>query len=373
MSMAIGIDGDSLWGDLIDDDTTDVQQEDPKPEEDEKKEDPIENHEEKEDDHSDEEEEDNHDDPHEEENQKDDLITALLKSKGIDDPTKIKFENDNNEIEELDWNNLTREEQLNILKEEDAQDNNDLDDEEIDLINRLRLSGMTPEEFIAVIKQQGVAEYMQNNAPEVHHKVDDLSDDELYLLDLQARVGEISDDELQEALDRAKSNEALFAKEIAGLREEYKKYEDTKNQQDAALKEQEMQENFNNYANSIVDSINGFNSLGELDVDMNNDDKNELYEFLTGTDNAGVSYIQKALSDPDTLVRMAWFALKGEDVINSISEYYKGEITKAHRAGYEEGKKKSAPKKEEKETKVVVKKTPETKEVNTKKSIEDLW
>jgi len=81
--------------------------------------------------------------------------------------------------------------------------------------------------------------------------------------------------------------------------------------------------------------------LGELDVDMDDNDKNELYQFLTGYDNAGVSYLQKALNDPETLVQMAWFALKGEDVINSISDYYKSEITKAHRAGYEEGVKKA--------------------------------
>jgi hypothetical protein len=37
-----------------------------------------------------------------------------------------------------------------------------------------------------------------------------LSYEELYILDLQARIEDISDDEIQEALDRAKSNETLF-------------------------------------------------------------------------------------------------------------------------------------------------------------------
>jgi hypothetical protein len=56
------------------------------------------------------------------------------------------------------------------------------------------------------------------------------------VLDLQARIGQdkITEEELQEALDRAKSNEALFAKEIAGLRDEYHRLEDEKNQKDAA-------------------------------------------------------------------------------------------------------------------------------------------
>jgi hypothetical protein len=62
-----------------------------------------------------------------------------------------------------------------------------------------------------------------------------LSDEELYVLDLQARIEDISDDEIQEALDRAKSNETLFQKEVAGLREDYKRLEDERNLREQAL------------------------------------------------------------------------------------------------------------------------------------------
>jgi hypothetical protein len=48
-----------------------------------------------------------------------------------------------------------------------------------------------------------------------------------------------------------------------------------------------------------------------------------LYQFITGFDNTGVNYFAKALSDPETVVKTAWFALHGEDVINSIEDYYK--------------------------------------------------
>ena len=46
-----------------------------------------------------------------------DVITDVLKSKGIDDPSKIKIANDDGEIEEVDWNDLSREEQFAILKD----------------------------------------------------------------------------------------------------------------------------------------------------------------------------------------------------------------------------------------------------------------
>jgi hypothetical protein len=34
---------------------------------------------------------------------------------------------------------------------------------------------------------------------------------------------------------------------------------------------------------------------------------------------------------------MIWFALKGEDAINSLNEYYKDQISKARQSGYQRG------------------------------------
>lgn len=304
------------------------------------------------------------------------LIKSLLKEKGIDDLSKIKFENDKGEIEEISWKDLSNEEKMAILSPEQEDDNTRLDDQEINLINQMRLHNITPQEFVQIIKQQGVAEYVaQQENPDAHYAVDDLTDEELYLLDLQARVEGITEEELQEALDRAKSNEELFKKEITGIRNEYKKLEEDKNQRDAALEEQKAQEQFAQFSRDIVNSIENFTNVGELDVDMDDNDMNELYQFITGSNNAGVRYLDQALSDPNTLVRMAWFALKGEDIINSISDYYKSEITKAHRAGVEEGKKKAAPKEQKvkEESKVVVKKKePENRE-KARIDISDIW
>ncbi len=304
------------------------------------------------------------------------LIKSLLKEKGIDDLSKIKFENDKGEIEEISWKDLSNEEKMAILSPEQEDDNTRLDEQEINLINQMRLHNITPQEFVQIIKQQGVAEYVaQQENPDAHYAVDDLTDEELYLLDLQARVEGITEEELQEALDRAKSNEELFQKEITGIRNEYKKLEEDKNQRDAALEEQKAQEQFAQFSRDIVNSIENFTNVGELDVDMDDNDMNELYQFITGSNNAGVRYLDQALSDPNTLVRMAWFALKGEDIINSISDYYKSEITKAHRAGVEEGKKKAAPKEQKvkEESKVVVKKKePENRE-KARIDISDIW
>lgn len=49
----------------------------------------------------------------------DDIITSLLKEKGISDPNKVKFENEDGEIEEVPFSSLDKEEQLNILNSQE--------------------------------------------------------------------------------------------------------------------------------------------------------------------------------------------------------------------------------------------------------------
>lgn len=306
-----------------------------------------------------------------------DALKEFLKNKGIDDYTKIKFENEDGTIEEVSWDSLTEEEKLNILNTQEDNSDTDLDDSEIDLINRLRLSQMSVEDFINAIKQQGASEYAksiqdQQEEEVYNYTVDDLSDEELYVLDLQARIADISDEELSEALDRAKANEVLFKKEVDGLREDYKRMEDERNQQQEAIAEQKRQEQFAAFSSSIVDGINSFNNIGELDVDMNDDDKNELYDFITGVDNAGINHFAKALNDPDTIVRTAWFALHGEDIINSISDYYKTQIQAVAKANYERGLADAKPKRNTERKVVVKKQQTSSQEQHNVKSIDDL-
>lgn len=300
----------------------------------------------------------------------DNALERYLKTKGITDLSKIKFQGEDDVIEELDWNSLSEDEKFNILNTGTDNSELDLDDTEIDLINRIRLSNMSVDDFIKSVKHQAATEayneYVKKQQEEYTYTVDDLSDEELYVLDLQARIEDISDEEIQEALDRAKSNETLFAKEIAGLREDYKRLEDERNLREQAIAEQQQKEQFEQFSNGIINGINSFNSIGSLDIDLTDDDKNALYTFITGTDSTGVNYFAKALSDPETVVKTAWFAMHGEDVINSIEDYYKQQITQVAKYNYEKGLN------ERKQQKVVVTKKSQPKTTKVVKSIHDL-
>lgn len=285
----------------------------------------------------------------EEENEDDDsFLIDFLKTRGISDPTRIKFEDDDGKITERHWNDLTKEEQINILNtpldvpqenvSEDSE-NTQLTDEEIFLLNEIRKSNLTPSQYL---------EQVRNTPTEPVYRVDDLSDDELYLLDLESRVGELSEDEAAQALNVAKQNESFYQKQIEGIRKEYKEREDYRNQQEQAELEQQQQAAFEQYQNQVINAIDSFNAIGNLDVNLEDNDKEELAEFMLSQDESGRNYLYQALQDPETLVKAAWFILNGDEALNSVEDYFKGQIKlvseNQYKKGFEDGKKGKSPK-----------------------------
>lgn len=93
----------------------------------------------------------------------DDFVNILLKYKGIDDPEKIKFEDDNGVITDRAWKDLTTEEKANILKSQDTDPERDLDDDEINLISTLRDNKVTPQQFVDAIGKKAISDYVAQN------------------------------------------------------------------------------------------------------------------------------------------------------------------------------------------------------------------
>ena len=133
----------------------------------------------------------------------------------------------------------------------------------------MRLAGMTPEQYVTALRQQGanyVASQQQKEQPS--YKIDDLTDEELYVLDLQYRSPEMTDEEMQKMLTTAMSDEGLFNKTVSGLRNYYKALEqEEQSRKDLEIKEQEQQQ-FNEYSNKILNSIQDVNSVGNMDIQL---------------------------------------------------------------------------------------------------------
>lgn len=266
-----------------------------------------------------------------------DFITSLLRTRGIEDKSKIKFENEEGETEEVDWDSLDNESKINILNSSVGDTNNDLDDAEVQLINAVRQSQLTPTEYLQYVQQEGINRYLQNNKMDGYtFKVNELSDDELFVTDFIARTG-VTEEEAFEALDRAKANETLFKKQIGAIRSEYQKSEEETIRYNELKVQEEAQAQFDQFAEGVRDQIADFTEFAGCDLNMDNEDMQELYDFITGFDAAGNSYFGKALNDPPTLVRMAWFALNGEKMIQDINEYYKKEIANVRKESFNKG------------------------------------
>lgn len=267
--------------------------------------------------------------------QEDDFITEFLKTRGIEDKSKIKFLDDEGEINEVDWDSLSNDDKFNILNSSGSDSG--LDDSEMELIKLIRDSKLTPSEYIQYVQRYSVDEYVKSLNQTPSYRVDDIDDDELFVYDLISRAPNITDEEARQTLESLKQNEALFTKQIEALRSEYKNLEDEQIKYSELQSQQQAQQQYDQFASGVENSILNFNEFAGCDINMDQEDMQELYDFITGFDNAGVSYLGKALNDTNTLVRMAWFALNGEKMINDINEYYKKEITNVRKESYNKG------------------------------------
>lgn len=271
-----------------------------------------------------------------EDNDKKDVLTEFLKFSGIKDPEHIKFEDEDGIIKEQSWNDLSFEEKMNILTTSYQQPERDLDEDEVELINELRRNDMTPEQYIQTIRQQAAQDYADSLNANPQYSIDDLSDDEIFMLDLQDKIEDITDEEITSALAKAKED-PLYEKKIAGMRKALKAQEESYISQLQAEQELQQQEQFNQFKDSVVNSIQQFNKVGDLDINLDQEDMEDIAAFILDRDDTGMSYMGRALNNPQTLVEMAWWTLKGRDALNSISEYFANEIKNVRQMSYQKG------------------------------------
>ena len=267
-------------------------------------------------------------------NDNEDLITSLLKSKGIIDPTLIKFEDESGEIVEMDFSTLSKQEQLAILTNSpNIETELDLDENEIEFLNELRTNDLTTQEYLEFYKKQAIQEYLDNS--ETEYQVAQLTDDELFIFDFKERYPDVSDDEIIEALDYDKENVNLFNKKIANLRGFYQEREKELLLESAEIQKNKEEQEEEILKSQIINSAASFANIGEFELD--NDDREQVSNFLLGKDSTGTRHIAKALNEPDSLFKMGWFLLKGEEALSSLSDYYKDRITEYSKLNYQKG------------------------------------
>ena len=268
--------------------------------------------------------------PPSKEDQEDDLTTEVLKLRGISNPDKIKFEDESGAITERSWDSLTKEEQINILADqrEDQGTNNDLAEDEIELINSIRNSGMSVQDYIQTITPQ-------INQPQDTNQFDAMSDEDLYAFDILNKVGNdnITDEELDAALEAAKANETLFKKTVEGLRQQYNRLQEEQKQNIANQQQAAAQQRYQAFANVINNQIDNFNSFAGQPIQLSNQDKDNLSEFMLALDEDGSSALGKALQDPRLLTKAAFWLLNEQELIAELQKQQQDAYTRGYNAG----------------------------------------
>lgn len=268
--------------------------------------------------------------PPSEGDQEDDLTTEVLKLRGISNPDKIKFEDESGAITERSWDSLTKEEQINILADqrEHQETNNDLAEDEIDLINAIRNSGMSVQDYMQTITPQ-------INQPQDTNQFDAMSDEDLYAFDILNKVGNdnITDEELDAALEAAKANETLFKKTVDGLRQQYNRLQEEQKQNIANQQQAATQQRYQAFANVVNNQIDNFNSFAGQPIQLSNQDKDNLSEFMLALDEDGSSALGKALQDPRLLTKAAFWLLNEQELIAELQKQQQDAYTRGYNAG----------------------------------------
>ena len=256
----------------------------------------------------------------------DDYLTKFLKSRNID-RNKIRFQNEDGTIEEVAFDDLEDEDKLAILSE---QEEPLITDQEIEDINFLRDHDINLADFAKLQREQAIKEYLEQNSTP-HYEVDSMTDDQLFVYDLINRYGEeLTNDEIDAELERAKENEDLFTKKMNFLRNQYKEQENASKQAAEAEEQQKYEAEKQELINSLTSAAH--NTTEIQGVELEDTDRNEILDFLTKEDAQGRTEFSKLLSDPEAIFKMAWYMKYGESTFNTTVDYFKNELAKARRS-----------------------------------------
>ena len=261
-----------------------------------------------------------------------DALTEYLASRGIKDGTTLSFEDDNGDIVETKFSELSREEQMNVLNELSRPN---LSQSELEAVQYLRQNNATLNDVINHFSKQAVDKYIQQSAPQKEYSIDEYSDEELYVADLKAKYPDMSNDELEADLTLAMSNAELFSKKADIIRNNYKQLEDRRFEEARQAEEY----SYNMFRNSLHDSLANFEDISLDYTDPSSDsltvedsEKEAIYSYLMSPDENGVSQFAKDVNDPNILVDLAWYRLFGKDAIAGISQYWKGVVKDARKS-----------------------------------------
>ena len=256
------------------------------------------------------------------EDSKDDYITRILASKGID-RSKIQIVDEEGNPTEVSFDDLSNDDKYSILsyQEEPVLPS----DDEIQTLNFLRQNNMSLNDFAIWQRQQAIEEYLAGQQPAT--ELDSYSDEEIIAYDFIQRFGEeMTDEEIDEEINRLKANPEAFEKRVSLLRTAFKSEEEAQAKLYQDQEAAKQAENENMFINTYTQALSGIDSIQNIELD--DADRDELLRFVLEKDQANRTELSKAMDKPENVLKMAWYLLHGEETVDAMIDYFKKEIDK---------------------------------------------
>ncbi|MCK5788263.1 MAG: hypothetical protein KAH32_04665 [Chlamydiia bacterium] len=235
------------------------------------------------------------------------------------------------------FNNLSSDEQYNILQSLSTEarptieDDYDLDEKEINLLNDIRNSEMSVEDFMGELINGQVRQSMTvRDSMGIDYR--DMPDDAIYMKWLREVSPEMTEEAAIENLESQLRNPELFQHQANQLRGQYMQMQQNniKSNQNAADKQQFDLIESDRY--QIVETVEGIDNIGGAEI--NDQMKNEvLHSLLEINDQGDPLIMEEMFSDPEKLFKAAWFMKYGEGYLENVDRYWKRRESESYKRG----------------------------------------
>lgn len=213
------------------------------------------------------------------------------------------------------------------------EDRYNLDDREVNLLNAIRDSKESPEAFINNIIDERVNVLMsQSEMSTLDYS--NVSDDAIFVRNLRDNKDDITNDEIAEELVKAKELTS-YVSTVDAIREMYKGKQVESNARINNDKNNAFNEELEAQRYSVVDAVGNINDIGGAPITT------EMKEFLLHdimelNENKDPILMENIFSSPEQMFKANWFVNYGEDYMKQMDAYWKKEVSKAHKAGYQQ-------------------------------------
>ena len=230
------------------------------------------------------------------------------------------------------FNDLDSDKQAEVLGElhksntKTVEDEYGLDEKEVGIINYLRENKTTFEDVVEKTVSQRVNSILASQqVGSIDY--DKVENDVLYATFLQNSNPEITKEQIDQDLEKAKSM-ANYDKIVGGLRDTFKTSQQVEVTKVETKRAADLKQELEDQRSQVIDTIR---PLRDVDgIELNDTVKNAVLDTVLSVDDDGDSkFMSEVFSDPEKLFKAAFWYKNGADLIKTKEAFWKKEKSEA--------------------------------------------